>query len=72
MRTWFCTRKTTRRMLEFLGVEWSELCLTPQSNPCVVDTASQWQVRQPIYLRALGRWRHYEKHLGLLTGGRPV
>ena len=27
-------------------------------------TASSEQVRQPIYTRALGYWRRYEKHLG--------
>jgi hypothetical protein len=31
-----------------------------------VESASQWQVRQPIYRRSLNRWRHYEKHLGPL------
>ena len=30
-----------------------------------VKTASSEQVRQPIYTRALGYWRHYEKHLGV-------
>jgi hypothetical protein len=30
-----------------------------------VRTASSEQVRQPIYSRALGYWRHYEKHLGI-------
>ena len=27
-------------------------------------TASSEQVRQPLYTRALGTWRRYEKHLG--------
>jgi hypothetical protein len=31
-----------------------------------VETASQWQVRQPIYRQSLERWRYYEKHLGPL------
>ena len=29
----------------------------------VVQTASLWQVRQPLYRHASGRWRHYERHL---------
>jgi hypothetical protein len=29
-------------------------------------TASSWQVRQPLYQGSVGRWRHYEKHLGPL------
>jgi hypothetical protein len=31
-----------------------------------VATVSHWQVRQPIYTSSIGRWRHYEKHLGPL------
>ena len=29
-------------------------------------TASNEQVRQPIYRSSVGRWRRYEKHLGPL------
>jgi tetratricopeptide (TPR) repeat protein len=57
---------TARRALEFLGLEWDERCLSPHTNPCAVETASQWQVRQPVYRHALERWRHYEKHLNPL------
>jgi tetratricopeptide (TPR) repeat protein len=60
------TEKTARRALEFLGLEWDERCLSPHTNPCAVETASQWQARQPIYRNALERWRHYEKHLATL------
>jgi len=31
-----------------------------------VRTASVAQVRQPIYTRSVGRWRHYEPALGAL------
>lgn len=34
-----------------------------------VETASSWQVRQGLYRRAIGRWRHYERHLGPLLEG---
>ena len=60
------TENTARRALEFLELGWDEKCLAPHTNPCAVDTASHWQVRQPIYRRSLGRWRHYEAHLGPL------
>jgi tetratricopeptide (TPR) repeat protein len=60
------TEQTARAVLEFLGLEWDERCLTPHTNPSPVETASQWQVRQPIYRDSLERWRHYEKHLGPL------
>ena len=57
------TEPTARRILDFMGLEWDERWLTPHTNPNPVETASLWQVRQPIYGHALERWRHYEKHL---------
>lgn len=60
------TEQTARAVLDFLGLEWDERCLAPHTNPSPVETASQWQVRQPIYQNSLERWRHYEKHLGPL------
>ncbi len=60
------TEQMTRRALGFLGLEWDERCLAPHANPCPVENASQWQVRQPIYRRSLERWRHYGKHLSPL------
>jgi hypothetical protein len=35
-------------------------------NPRVVNTASRDQVRKPFYATSVGRWKHYEKHLGPL------
>lgn len=31
-----------------------------------VQTFSAWQVRQPVYMHAVARWKNYEKHLGPL------
>ncbi|MGH7941750.1 MAG: sulfotransferase family protein, partial [Limisphaerales bacterium] len=61
------TEKTARQILDFLGLDWDERCLSPHTNPAPVETASEWQVRQPIYARSVGRWRHYEKYLGPLN-----
>ncbi len=57
------TEQTARQAIEFLDLEWDERCLSPHTNPYAVETASKWQVRQPIYQQSAGRWRHYEKHL---------
>jgi hypothetical protein len=65
------TEQTARKMLDFLGLEWDERCLAPHTNPCAVETASNWEVRQPIYNRSLERWRHYEKHLAPLIEALP-
>ncbi len=60
------TEQMVRKTLVSLGLEWDERCLAPHTNPCAVDSASNWQVRQPIYSESVARWRHYEKHLGPL------
>jgi len=57
-----------RRMVEFLGQPWDERCLRFHENRRFVVTASNAQVRLPIYASSVGRWRHYEKHLAPLAG----
>ncbi|MBS0446077.1 MAG: sulfotransferase [Proteobacteria bacterium] len=52
-----------RRLLDHCGLAWDDACLTPYRTDGVVRTASVWQVRQPIYTRSSGRWRHYSRHL---------
>ncbi|MGH8672602.1 MAG: tetratricopeptide repeat-containing sulfotransferase family protein [Burkholderiales bacterium] len=56
----------SRRIIEFLGLEWEPDCLEFHRTERAVRTASVWQVRQPLYDRSVGRWRNYEKHLGPL------
>jgi len=56
----------SRRMVEFLGLEWDPDCLDFQGTARAVTTASQWQVRQRIHSGSVGRWRHYEPYLGAL------
>ncbi len=60
------TELAARTTLDALGLEWDERCLAPHTNRNAVDTASKWQVRQPIHQQSVGRWRHYEKHLAPL------
>lgn len=55
--------RQTRRLLEFCGLEWDDRCLRFYENKREIDTASYDQVRQPLYTHAVGRWRHYERHL---------
>jgi hypothetical protein len=45
---------------------WETRCLDFHKTDRTVLTSSVWQVRQPIYTRSVGRWKHYEKHLGPL------
>jgi hypothetical protein len=60
------TRGQVRRILDFLELPWDERCLRYYENSRFVGTASVDQVRKPIYTASIGRWKHYEKHLGPL------
>lgn len=53
----------SRRMLEFLGLDWEAACLEFHRTERVVVTQSTWQVRQKLFTRSVGRWRHYKNHL---------
>ena len=58
--------RQSREIVSFCGLDWDPACLDFFAGERSVATASQWQVRQPIYRSALQRWRHYEDHLGEL------
>jgi len=55
-----------RKLLAHSGLEWDARCLDFQQNQRAVNTASVYQVRQPIYSTAIGRWKRYAAHLGPL------
>ena len=60
-------RPSIERLLAFCGLDWDEACLSFHRADNVVKTASAWQVREPLYRRASGRWRHYERHLAAVA-----
>jgi tetratricopeptide (TPR) repeat protein len=57
----------TRRMLDFIGLEWDARCLDFHRTDRAVITASRWQVRQKINTTSAGRWHNYERHAGPLS-----
>jgi tetratricopeptide (TPR) repeat protein len=56
----------SKRLVAFLGLEWDERCLRFHENTRIVQTASNDQVRRPMFASSIARWRRYEKHLGPL------
>jgi tetratricopeptide (TPR) repeat protein len=56
----------TRKILDFLGLEWDPRCLDFHNTRRPVVTASAWQVRQKIYKGSVARWRNYAKSIGPL------
>ncbi len=55
--------RTSRRLVEFCGLEWQAQCLAFHENKREVATASFDQVRKPIYRASVERWRHYATYL---------
>jgi tetratricopeptide (TPR) repeat protein len=56
----------SRKIVDFLGLEWDEACLNFYKSKRFARTASYDQVRQPIYNKSVARYKNYEKHLGQL------
>lgn len=56
----------TQRLLDVLNLPWNDACLRFFETQRQVRTASQWQVRQPIYANSVGRAKHYRKYVGEL------
>jgi tetratricopeptide (TPR) repeat protein len=55
--------RESKRLVEFLGLDWSEDLLAFHNTKRAVRTASSNQVRQPIYNTSLERWRPYKNEL---------
>jgi tetratricopeptide (TPR) repeat protein len=56
----------SRKMLDFIGLEWDARVLEFHTNNRQVTTASAWQVRQKIFKSSVARWHNYEKFIGPL------
>lgn len=55
-----------KKLLEFAGLDWDERCLSPHESDRTVVTASNQQVREPIYQRSVKRWENYKQHIAQL------
>jgi tetratricopeptide (TPR) repeat protein len=60
----------SRKMLDFIGLEWDARVLEFHTNKRQVTTASAWQVRQKVYKSSVARWHNYEKFIGPLKSLR--
>ena len=59
----------SRALVDAVGLAWDQRCLAFHEAQRVVSTASDWQVRQPVYTRSVERWRHYAAYLDELRAG---
>jgi len=54
--------ETIRRVIEYVEIPYHEDCLKFYLKERPVRTASQEQVRNPIYKTSIGRWKRFEKY----------
>jgi len=55
-----------REIINFIELPWDGACLDFYKTKGQVQTASRWQVRNPVYSTSVGKWRNYENMLGPL------
>ena len=53
----------TRQLIDYLGLDWDENCLSPQNNTRSVATASNVQVRKKVYRDSSEQWKKYQPFL---------
>ena len=51
----------SRRLIDFLGLDWDGACLNFQQTERPITSAPVWEVRQPIFRGGVGRWKAYAK-----------
>ena len=62
----------SKRVMEFLGIQWTEDILNFHTSKRTVSTASRDQVRQPMYTSSVQKYKRYEKHLDELKRGLGI
>ena len=55
--------KDTHSLIDYLGLDWDDKCLSPQNNSRSVSTASNTQVRKKVYQGSSQQWKKYEPFL---------
>lgn len=64
--------RQARRIVGYCGLEWNDACLAFHKTDRPVRTASQVQVRQPLYQSSVGRWRPDAEILRPLLDGLGI
>jgi len=53
----------TKKLIQYLGIDWEDACLFPEENKRYVKTASNLQVRKKVYKGSSEEWKKFEKYL---------
>ncbi len=62
----------TRDLVSHCGLNWDERCWAFYKTRRAVQTASTMQVRKPLSTKSIGRWKHYQSHIGPLLEALKV
>jgi tetratricopeptide (TPR) repeat protein len=54
---------STRKILDFCGLDWQQACMRFEENPSSVASASTLQVREAMNSGSIGRWKKYASQL---------
>ena len=57
------TKEQVTELIEFCGLEYSSLCLTPEKSNRIIKTPSAQQVNQPINTNGLHKHKRYAEYL---------
>ena len=55
--------KETKRLINFLDLDWDRTCLSPHKNTRIVQTTSNFQVRKKIYQGSSNKWKKFKPFL---------
>ncbi len=53
----------TNKLIEYLGLDWEEACLSPHKNPRIIKTVSNDQVRKKVYKGSSSQWKKFKPYL---------
>jgi len=59
-------------LIDYCGLPWDDQCLSFHETDRPVATASNVQVRRPLYRSSVERWRRYEAYLGRCWPSSPA
>jgi len=54
----------TKRLVEYLEIDWQEQCLFPERNRREINTISSLQVRKKVYQGSSSEWKKFKPWLG--------
>ena len=56
-------KQETKKLINYLGLDWEKGCLEPQNNKRGITTASSLQVRKKIYRGSSEKWKKFRPFL---------